>query len=81
MKVAEMPNLFGDRQQYDLFLLVPSVDQLPCIEQYYIYGRVFNNPIDLEPIRIIEDAADALTFCQRCNESRKEIRLDVDRDS
>ena len=81
MKVAEVTNLFGDRQLYDLFLLVPSVDQLPCIEQYYIYGRVFNNPIDLEPIRIIEDAADALTFCQRCNESRKEIRINVDRDS
>lgn len=81
MKVAEVTNVFGDRKLYDLFLLVPFVNQLPCIEQYYIYGRVFNNPIDLEPIRIIEDAADALTFCQRCNESRKEIRLDVDRDS
>lgn len=79
MKVSEVTNVFGDRKIYDLFLLVPSVNQLPCIEQYYIYGRVYDSPMDLEPVRVIEDAIGALTFCQQLNESRKEINIDVDR--
>lgn len=77
MKVLEMTNVFGDRKKYDLFLLVPSVGQFPCMEQYYIYGRVHDSPLDLEPVRTLEDAAEALSFCQQCNESRKEISRDA----
>ena len=79
MKYLEVTNLNGDRQKYDLFLLLPSVDQLPLIDQYIIYGRVKDNPIDLEPVRIINNADEALTFCQQCNEARKEDLEDVSR--
>lgn len=79
MKYLEVTNLNGDRQKYDLFLLLPSVDQLPLIDQYIIYGRVKDNPIDLEPVRIINNADEALTFCQQCNEARKEDLEDVNR--
>ena len=77
MKYLEVTNLNGDRQKYDLFLLLPSVDQLPMIDQYIIYGRVKDNPIDLEPVRIITNADEALTFCQRCNEARNEIPEEI----
>lgn len=79
MKYLEVTNLNGYRQKYDLFLLLPSVDQLPMIDQYIIYGRVKDNPIDLEPVRIINNADEALTFCQQCNEARKEDLEDVSR--
>ena len=72
MKVLEMTNLLGDSKQYDLFLLIPSVNVLPCIDQYVIYGRVHDTPQDLEPLRIFDEAQEALTFCQQCNESRRE---------
>ena len=72
MKVLEITNLYGDRKQYDLFMVIPSVDQLPCIEQYFIYGRVHDNPLDLEPVRIFDAADGALTFCQQCNDARRE---------
>ncbi len=72
MKVLKMTNLFGDRQVYDLFLLLPSVNQLPCINQYIIYGRVHSCVHDLEPVRIIDNQEEALSFCQACNEARKE---------
>ena len=77
MKYLEVTNLYGDRQKYDLFLLLPSVDQLPMIDQYIIYGRVKDNPIDLEPVRIINNADEALTFCQRCNEARNEVPEEI----
>lgn len=77
MKYLEVTNVHGDRQKYDLFLLLPSVDQLPLIDQYIIYGRVKDNPMDLEPVRIMDNADEALAFCQKCNEARKEVPEDV----
>ncbi len=77
VKAVEVTNVFGDRKLYDLFLLVPFFNQLPCVEQYFIYGRVSDDPKVLEPVRIIDDRVDALTFCQQLNESRKEISIDV----
>lgn len=72
MKTLEITNLLGDRKQYDLFLLIPSVNMLPCIDRYVIYGHIPEMPYDLEPVRIFDEADEALVFCQECNEARRE---------
>lgn len=74
MKTLEITNLLGDKRQYDLFLLIPSVDVLPCIDQYIIYGHIPEMPYayDLEPVRVFDEADEALAFCQECNEARRE---------
>ena len=69
----ELNNLQGDRKIYDLFLVSPSVGVLPLLDQYVIYGRTFLHPVELEPVRIFDRAQEAMSFCQKCNESRKEI--------